>query len=120
MKYIAFTKSVAQMAATYINNHCVAKGSALRVEHIAPHVLELPLVVGESDMLIVQPLMEQFGGAMSDVVPPPIDFYDPKPRTRRKALGEYDVTTKGERDRTLDGRGRYYERYSLSSQLTAV
>lgn len=79
MKYLAFNKSVAVMAALCICNHAIAGNVKLTVEHVAPHVVELPHVIAEDQMMIIQAMAEKFDGYLTDEIPSPIDFFDPQP-----------------------------------------
>lgn len=104
MKYLAFHTAVAVQAAAFICNYAVAQNLKLTVEHVAPHVVELPAEITESQQQIIGAVAEKFDGYLTDEIPSPLNFFNPQKIMRRKSTGEYsyDITTRGERDRTLD------------------
>lgn len=109
MKYLAFNSSVGVQAARFICNHAIAENVKLTVEHVAPHVVELPQVIADDQMQIIMRVAEKFEGYLTDEIPSPIDFYNPLPRTRRpaKERTEYDFTTRGEQGRHYSWRRRW-------------
>lgn len=80
MKYLAFKSSVAITAAAMICNYAIAGNVKLTVEHVAPHVVELPHVIAEDQKKIIVMIAEKFDGYLTDEIPSPIDFFDPQPQ----------------------------------------
>lgn len=80
MKYLAFKSSVAITAAAMICNYAIAENVKLTVEHVAPHVVELPQVIAEDQKKIITMIAEKFDGYLTDEIPSPIDFFDPQPQ----------------------------------------
>ena len=95
MKYLAFKTSVAVTAASMICNYAIAGNVKLTVEHVAPHVVELPQVIAEDQKQIILAIAEKFDGYLTDEIPSPINYYDPqpvKPKAKPKPEGyDYDA-----------------------------
>lgn len=92
MKYLAFKSSVAVMACLHICNYAIAGNVKLTVEHVAPHVVELPQVIAEDQKKIIMAVAEKFDGYLTDEIPSPIDFRNPQPMQpkARPAYETYD------------------------------
>ncbi|MNI68601.1 hypothetical protein D3C73_1243070 [compost metagenome] len=92
MKYLAFKSSVAVMACLHICNYAIAGNVKLTVEHVAPHVVELPQVIAEDQRKIIMAVAEKFDGYLTDEIPSPLDFFNPQPaQPRTKPASEgYD------------------------------
>ena len=80
MKYLAFKSSVAITAAAMICNYAIAGNVKLTVEHVAPHVVELPQVITEDQKKIIVMIAEKYDGYLTDEIPSPINFFDPQPQ----------------------------------------
>lgn len=92
MKYLAFKASVAIQAAAMICNYAIAENVKLTVEHVAPHVVELPQVIAEDQKKIIAMIAEKFDGYLTDELPSPIDFFNPQPQMpkAKPVLAGYD------------------------------